>query len=185
MGRLIITLLLIGASVGIFMVPTRALMDEAVPIKVERDDYKRALDDADKIIARRNELEQLKNQISNSDEAYLDKFLPNNVDSVRLIVEIKDIVESKRGLVLQDISVSGKEEDLASALEAEGFSSTQLSLSVRGDYFAFKSLLADLERNLRIVDVVDLEINVDSITGEQSYDVLLRTYWISPPKENV
>lgn len=167
------------------MVPTRALLDETAPIKVERDDYKNALDDADRIIARRNELEQLKNQISSTNEAYLDKFLPNNVDSVRLIVEIKDIVEAKAGLVLQDITVSGEEEALASALEAEGFSSTELTLLVRGDYFAFKSLLADLERNLRIVDVIDLQINVDAATGAQTYTVVLRTYWISNTNENV
>lgn len=185
MGRLIVAIILVAVGVTIFMVPTRGLLDEAKPIEAERDDYRGALDNATVIKAKRDELEKKRSQFDYEDEIALDKFLPDTVDSVRLIVEIKDIVRSKPGLILEDISVSDKEEELVAALKSVGFSSTKLSLVVRGDYFAFKDLMRDLERSLRIVDVVDLDIAVDDITRDQIFTVTLRTYWISSNEKNV
>lgn len=185
MGKLIVSAIMIVAAIVVFMVPTRSLLDQAKPIEAERDDFRAALDNAQVIKARRDELEQKRSQFDYEDELSLDKFLPDTVDSVRLIVEIKDIVKSKPGLFLEDISVSDKEEELAAALKSVGFSSTKLSLVVRGDYFAFKDLMVDLEHSLRIVDVLDLDISVDDTTKESIFTVTLRTYWISRSQENV
>jgi hypothetical protein len=185
MGKLITAIVMVGIGVVIFFVPTRALLDKAKPIEAERDDFKAALDQAQVIKAKRDELEKKRSQFDFKDEQALDKFLPDTVDSVRLIVEIKDIVRSKPGLILQDISVSDKKEELTAALKAVGFSSTKLSFVVKGDYFAFKDLMRDLERSLRIVDVVALDISYDDVTKDQEFSVTLRTYWISSPQENV
>ena len=184
MGRLILSIILIAAAVGIFMIPTTDLLDQAEPIETSRNDFKDALDSAQDIKSQRDKLEDIRNTFSVEDEQSLERFLPDNIDSVRLIVEIKDIVEGKAGLFLEEISVSDKEEELAAALEAVGFSSITLSFQVRGDYFSFKDLLNDLERNLRIVDVINLDIGIDEVTGEYTFAVVIRTYWISQANNN-
>ena len=133
----------------------------------------------------------------------LQKLLPNNVDNIRLILEIEQIA-LPYGMVLKDIKYSATD-TTKSATNGEvaivqGGGAVQsppkdygvwdLEFSTVGTYDNFLNFTRDLESNLRIVDISSIQFSSETASESSStpnsspllesykYDFKIKTYWL-------
>lgn len=182
MTRILISIFLIAVAAFIFFAPLPPLLDQIEELKVEKAELNAALDNAKEIIAVREELTSRYNQFSSADLTKLDKLLPNNVDNVRLIIDINSIA-LKYGMVLKNIVIRTEEQIAAGTalgpVPSSGqFRTVELGFSVSGDYEALRNFLSDLGRSLRLVDIASVNFSPDLSTGLANYKISLRTYWL-------
>jgi hypothetical protein len=103
MFRYIAPIILVGVAVAGFFLYAKPLWDESKVIKTEIASYDEALTNADTLERERNSLTQKYNAIDPNLLTRLDKLLPENVDNIRLVLEIGNIAE-KHGMELTGIS---------------------------------------------------------------------------------
>jgi len=123
-------------------------------------------------------------EVNPADIERLHKLLPDHVDNVRLILDL-DTLASKHGLALQNVAISGAETKEPGAEEVIGPVTSEhgeitIGFATTGTYERFVTFLTDLEKSLRIVDVIELKISPASTLGEPTYNfnITLRTYWL-------
>jgi ribosomal protein L20A (L18A) len=182
MSKNITALILIVLAVGTYFTFTKGKLDELRAIKAVNTEYKTAIDNANRLIAARDKVVKDDINISEADNVRLAKILPDNVDNVRLIIDVKDNIAARHGLFLKGIKTSsptdmpqqGSNENrgVAEAI-ANGYGTVSLSFSVTTSYQTF------LEASLRIMDVSKLSV-IASEGGNGTYDfnVEIKTYWL-------
>lgn len=121
----------------------------------------------------------------------LESFLPDNVDNVRLIVDLNSLA-ARSGVQLSEFSIESNTEASSTqgtaplggggsgalALSAgEPTESLDLSVAATGSYAAFQTFLLGVENSLRHIDVVEISVT-DSQTGIYTYDITFRLYWL-------
>jgi Tfp pilus assembly protein PilO len=110
----------------------------------------------------------------------LNQLLPDDVDAVRLIIDIDTIAE-EHGLTIDNFAVPYiNTKELTT--EENVVESAVMSISAKGSYASFKDFLFDIESSLTLLDVVNLNVHSgvpDYITGGivPSYKIDLQTYW--------
>jgi Tfp pilus assembly protein PilO len=121
--------------------------------------------------------------------ARLLKLLPDNVDNVRLVIDI-DSIAATYGLEARDyaFAASGGSANATADTVADMLGNARLTFTVRGRYEDFKSFLFDLESSLRVLDAKSVTVAtappLTTEEGEQvrqdelSYTVSLTTYWL-------
>jgi len=129
----------------------------------------------------RDELLSKYNTFSQDELGRLEKLLPDHVDNVRLILDL-DGIASRYGMRVRNVSI--EEPRNTRTANAIGVDDTQyeslvLSFTVSGQYSTFRQFVADLERSLRIVDIVGLSFSAND-EGVYDFTVSLRTYWLKP-----
>lgn len=174
--RAFLPFILIILALVIFFVPIRGLLSDVGPLSAERAELISALDNARAIQAAREDLLAKYNNLSPEDTSKLNKLLPDTVDNVRLIIDINSIAE-RHGMVLKNIDVSSAPAAAATSPNLELYDSLILRFSVHGNYNELIAFLDSLGKSLRITDVNDLTFSV-SPTGEQDYEIDLKTYWL-------
>ena len=178
--KFIFPIILLIASVGLFVVYVNPTYQHDQALSAEASDYNQALSKASELRARREELTQQYDAIDSSDIDRLTKLLPDSVDNVRLIININDIAE-KYGMNIKDIQIS---EDNANSGETLGpntqsYGTITLSFGITSTYENFEAFLKDLESSLRIVDVTSLSFSSASAKNDTyDYSVSLQTYWL-------
>jgi len=146
-------------------------------LKSELTKYDDILNSSTKIIAQRDTLVAKKNTISEADKARLEKLLPNNIDNIRLIIEISKIAEN-RSLVVKNVSFG----DLTKTTNTIGpdnslYGTMSLKFTVNSSYNNFLNFLQDLESNLRLLDITDISFTATD-SGFYDFNVSLNTYWL-------
>lgn len=129
------------------------------------------------IISERDNLVKKSNQITTLDKNRLSKFLPDNIDNIRLIIEISDMA-SARGLVAKNISVTDSKKNTDSVnTDLSSYGTLLVRFSVNTTYDNFLIFLKDLESNLRILDVTDISFSSTDV-GFYDFNIGLKTYWL-------
>ena len=190
----LISIVLLIASVGIFfgyINPTYGAVTNKEDIKnrsiqeltAEKGRYTDALNKTREIETAQTGLLEKYSHIPLEDKERLEKLLPDNIDSVRLIIDINNVA-SQYGMTLKNINLTGAGEEIA-AFGAIGpkearFKPVGLKFSVTGTYDEFRSFLKDMERSLRLMDAT----NVTFLARETEYDfsVTLSTYRLNVPR---
>lgn len=192
MFRIIVPTIILVASVGLFVVFTNPNYQQISDLKVSRDAYDQALNNSKQLLAIRDQLKDKYNNLSESDKERLQKLMPDNVDNIRLIIDIQKIA-SQYGMNPKDIkfdarataknTTSGASQVVATPEEAaqdnKDYGSFDLEFSVTGTYQNFMSFLHDLENSLRIVDVGGITFQAaDTGSTAIRYNVHIKTYWL-------
>lgn len=186
MIRLLTPILVLGLALVSFFYFTAPVLTEIDGLKAKRLELTAALDNATKLEGRQRELLDLENAMDQNDLDNLKQLLPNNIDNVRLIIDINNIAK-KRGLAVRNPSITKEAEpsggapagqsNIAAGKETSSKNSVAISFSVSSSYEILKLFLDDLEHSLRIVDLESL-----SFTGNDKnvfdYKISLRTYWL-------
>ena len=181
MIRLFTPILILGLALVSFFYFTAPVLKDLDGLKVRRLALTAALENATKLRDRQKELLDLENAIDPDNIAALKQLLPNNIDNVRLIIDINNIAK-KRGLTVRNPSIA-KEADAATSdtkannRPATDKSSVMISFSVSSSYEVLKLFLTDLERSLRIVDLESLSFSGND-KNLYDYKISLRTYWL-------
>jgi len=178
--RLLVPLISLVAAVVIFFGPTRSALEASKPLVVKRADLEQALENARKIQAVRESLQERYNAFSSSDLGRLTKLLPSHVDNVRLVIDINGMA-STYGMTIKNIeigqTVNPIENPTATSITPDGPEHLDIRFTVSGGYESLKSFLTDLGRSLRIVDITDITFSSKDI-DLYDFTIALRTYWL-------
>lgn len=187
MMGLIIPIVLIAAAVGLFGTFTNATFQESKTLAAKVASYDDALNKAQELRARREELLSQYNTFSVENRQRLMRGLPDNVDNIRLIIDINNIA-ARHQLTLKDVELgdvsdsrAGRSE-LAVGQSGDTVGSVQVSFIVSATYPDFLRFLQDLEHSLRLVDIEGIRFGDTApdpgAQGRGDYTVTIRTYWL-------
>ncbi len=199
MMRFIMPIVLIGITVSLFFIFTNPLYNDISTLREQVASYNAALDNSKALENERDKLTAKYNAINPDDLTKLQKLLPNNVDNIRLILEIGQIA-APYGMVLKDVKYSVTETDTAAktgtVVQGGGAANAapkdygvfDLGFSTSGTYDNFINFTKNLEKNLRIVDISSIAFSSSGAVASAntkinssevySYDFKIKTYWL-------
>lgn len=142
----------------------------------------------DAALSRSRELQDVRDQLlaryntfPPADLNRLQKLVPDHVDNVRLILDL-DSMATKYGMRVRNVAIESEKARASRGQIGPGedaYESVILSFTVSGSYDTFRQYLSDLEKSLRLVDVVGLSFKANE-TGIYDFTVNIKTYWLKP-----
>jgi hypothetical protein len=191
-------IVLVGITVALFLMFTNPLYEDISALRVEVSAYNDALNNSKMLENERDKLTAKYNSIDPANLVKLERMMPENVDNIRLILEIEQIA-APYGMALQDVKynvIDPNEEMLVTGIQGAGsvksapkdYGVFDLEFSTVGSYNNFINFTKDLESNLRIVDISSVVFSSEEsgfTTGGTSsaseiykYNFKIKTYWL-------
>jgi len=168
-------------TIAIFFIYIRPQQVEVNKLKIEE---KSLSADNEKAIQYKQKKEQLVSQvrdnISDSQEKRLKKFLPDSVDNVKLLIDL-DAIAAELGLSIGNTAFNsggGGDENRTDTTDQGLYETITLSFSFVSNYEDFKAFLRLLQQSLRLIDVTDITINTSSDPEFATYRFVVNTYWL-------
>jgi len=178
MRQIVPLLLLIIAILGSIFY-TKPLYADIMKLRADRAQYNEALANAQLLDDRLTKLINDKNSFSSDDLARLRAMVPDNIDTVRLAIEINEIAK-KYSSGIKSISLTNTA-DMQSASKktskAIANNAVTIGFSVGMSYDSFIDFTRDIESNLRIADVVGVSFTPDDTKFIYTFNVTIKTYW--------
>jgi len=173
-------IVLLLLSVGLFYTFTNAQYQDVKKLHTLANEYQNVLENISAIIELREQLLVKYNNLSQAEIGRINKVLPDNVDTVRLALDL-DGMASSYGIAIKNIQTSpgsGTDPNLIVLQDsAKVYDSSTLSFSFISNYTNFLNLLSDIETNLRIMDVKSITF-LATDSGLYDYNVSVETYWL-------
>lgn len=187
MSKNILPIVLIVLAIGIYFTFTDGQIESAKAIQEVNSRYDSAITNARKLVSVRDSVLKSYNSISDDDRVRLEKMLPDNIDNVRLIIDVNSI-GTRHGVVLRNVHTSANDTAKASASTGGGgtlsggggttqYNTVTIAFSVSTTYENFISLIQDIERSLRVMDIASVTLNSND-NGVYDYGVEIKTYWL-------
>jgi Tfp pilus assembly protein PilO len=192
MNRNATPLILIILAIGIFFTFTNPQIGELKQTQAINDGYLVAINNSKTLIQKRDAVLNDYNKLDDTQKQNLNKMLPNNIDNVRLIIDVNAIAQ-KHNLSVKSIHTSAVSGGAAasaptpqsgqprtgtqSSSELAGYNTMSLSLSASATYQNFLDFLNDVQASLRIMDISHLVVTANE-TGTYDYSVDIKTYWM-------
>jgi Tfp pilus assembly protein PilO len=147
-------------------------------LQKEEDEYQSSIKKADAIREKRQVLMDKQSQINPDSLANLVKLLPDNIDNIKLVINLNQIAK-KHNLTLKNIKLdtSIKTNPNKLGVDISKYGTVGLSFSVSSSYDNFQNFLTDLEKSLRLVEITDLSVTGND-TGIYDFSVGIKTYWL-------
>jgi len=194
MFKYILPIILIGVTIAGFFTFTSPYYEGVLLNREQVASYNEALSNSKALEAERDKLTQKYNSFDTEDLSKLHKLLPDNVDNIRLILEIEKIA-SPYGMVLKDVKYDAVNKDNATTQEGaakvskpssnKDYGTWNLEFSTQGTYSNFVNFVKNLENNLRVVDISSIQFssNADSglspsLSEVYKYNFQIKTYWL-------
>jgi Tfp pilus assembly protein PilO len=198
--RYIFLLLLIAASVGVFIAIIVPRYDTIKSTKADITTYNANLATATQLQQSRDALIAQYNNIQKVDLDNIKTLLPDSVDNIRLIIQL-DSLATKSGLSsLRNVDYNPDQASTAATNAATArpvdptvaqrpYGEFVITFQTTGQYSNLLSFISDLEENLRLVDVTNIQFTPVGGTGTGTtvaqnaasgitYKVTLKTYWL-------
>jgi Tfp pilus assembly protein PilO len=203
--RFITPIIFIVVAGAFFFMVTNPMYNNISDIKVQAASYNDALSTSKTLESERDALTTKYNAIDPDDLTKLQKLLPDNVNNIRLILEIEQIA-APYGMTLTNIKYDATDDssttgttDTTTVVQGgstpptsnQDYGTFNLEFSTSGTYDNFMNFTKNLESNLRIVDISSISFSSDSssgvITGVNAkagspevynYDFKIKTYWL-------
>lgn len=208
MNKNISSAILVVVAIGIFFTYTDGKYKEVKNVLAVSAAYDQALKDADDLIRKRDQVITAYNNISVVDRQRLEDILPDNIDNVRLIIDVRNLV-AKRGVNVKNIKTSAanlvvnKDQpkkntnaqyvaeiatpDAAQLQQADNdpIESVNLSFSFNSDYDTFLTILDDLQKSLRVMEITKVTLTPSASatdskidTGKYDFALEIKTFWL-------
>lgn len=175
--KIFIPIVLLSLSITAFFLFIDPTYKETKELRRELALFDSALDNSKELQKIRDAIvEEYNNAISPSDKELLSKFLPNTVDNVRLVRDI-DSIAAHHGLALRNVRVEFGESVGEVGPSTRSYGTATVSFAVAASYPFFLAFLSDLERSLRLVDIVSVSFTA-SDQDLSEYQIGVRTYWL-------
>lgn len=183
--RLLIPSVLVVAAIGLFVAWTNPTYQKAKALSAQVGAFDEALNRAQELKSRRDELLSRRNTFSSDNVQKLDRILPDNVDNIRFTIDIQNIA-ARHNLALKNVALGTVSDSKASrsalsvGSSGDPVGSAEISFAVIASYDDFLAFLQDLEHSLRIVDVekISFKSGDNSVTGKYEFGLTIRTYWL-------
>lgn len=186
--NIVTPLILIIISIGTFFMYTDKVYRGTPPdgtanilsLQEELKKYDDALNNSTAVRQKRDDLQARRSKINPDDIAKLEYLLPNNIDNIKLIINMNNIGD-KHNLVLKGIKLNTNDvkTDSSNKLGSDNskYGTVGINFTVSASYDKFQEFLADLEKSLRLVEITDLGVTANN-TGLYDFSVSLKTYWL-------
>lgn len=171
-------LVISGVLVWGFIDPTYERIKD---LRANESEFNQALNRSRELQEVRDQLLARYNAFPQSELVRLEKLVPDHIDNVRLILDL-DAMASKYGMRVRNVTIesdNARSDRGAVGDDEKPYESVILSFSVSGTYDTFRLFLSDLERSLRLADVVALSFSANE-SGLYTYTVSIKTYWLKP-----
>jgi Tfp pilus assembly protein PilO len=178
MFRALFPFIFIISAIGLFFGYIDPSYDGVKALKVQENEFNQALNKSKELKEIRDELISKYNAFSTNDLNRLNKLLPDNVDNVRLVLDI-DNIASAYNMRIKDVTIIRSEEREPGIIGPSEnlYESVKLTFSTVSSYENLKLFLKDLESSLRIVDVIEASF-IQPIGDLYEYNIGIRTYWL-------
>jgi len=193
MFKFITLAILIGVSTAGFVFFTNPLYKDVLTLRSQTASYNEALNNSKSLENERDKLTKKYNTINPENLVKIAKLLPDNVDNIRLILEIEKVA-LPYGMVLRDVKYDNVSKDAqGGATQGDDMSPNSnreygiwdLEFSTSATYNNFINFVKDLEKNLRIVDISAVNFSSEvgtgvnpSFVGVYNYQIKIKTYWL-------
>lgn len=176
----IVPIILILASVGLFIFFTNKEYQQVKVLQKEIASYNKALGKSREVLKKRADLQAKYAQFSNSDLDSLSKMIPDHVDNVQLILDLNGIAR-KRNMAISKIKITESQTSGSGAVaigpDSRAYDSILVSFRTSAPYESVLGFIRDMEQGLRLVDITDFSFKADP-KNVNEYSVTLRTYWL-------
>lgn len=176
---------MLGGAVAVFVLFVSPRYQNIKALRATASDYASAIENAKKLSEEQADREAQYNAIPREAIDSLETALPNNVDNIRLIIQINSIALKTGMSSLREVDYATKEVIPAPGAEVSpgGLSGEfEMKFSTFGSYRNFLNFISALEQNLRLVDItkIGFEVLEDETkrTPDPKYVVTLKTYWL-------
>lgn len=180
--KLFLPILFLAISGGLFFIYIDPTYGQVKDLLVQQGQIDQALSRSKELQDVRDSLLARYNTFPTAEIDRLQKLVPDHVDNVRLILDL-DAMASKYGMRVRDVNIGGndgsKPDTATIGSDDSAYESVVLSFAVSGTYDTFRQYLADLEKSLRLVDVVGLQFRA-SDNGIYNFTFHIKTYWLKP-----
>lgn len=178
--RTILSILMIIASVAGFVAYISPQYGKIQDLRERQGEYDVALANARKLQAEREKLLTRFNEFERGKVEDLEKLLPDNIDNVKLIIEL-DSLAAQFGMALQDVNVLDQASQTTGdpvAQDSLPYGVVSLEFSVSGPYDRFVGFIEQVETSLRLIDVYAIDFQTPTTSNNYTYRVKVRTYWL-------
>ncbi len=171
-------LLLIVLSVGLFYLYINPQYTEINTLNAKEAEYSNALDKAQQIQQIRANLLTKYNNFSQENMQKLQTLLPDNVDNVRLALDLANVAK-KYNIDIKDIKIDKPLNDLQAGPtgQIKPYGEAKVTFSFSASYENFVKYVMDIEQSLRIVDVSGISFKAPP-SGMYDYTLVVNTYWL-------
>lgn len=181
MKRIILPIILIIISAGVFVIFIDPTYKNIGALKEEKAQYDEARNKSKELRGIRDGLLEKYATFSENDIDRVKKMIPDNVDNVKLIMDINAIA-ANYGAIIRDIKLNAPEdtsEEARMGAEDTKYGSVTLSFSMTSSYETFMSFITDLKDSLRLVDITDLSFSVvPKEENNYKFNFTVKTYWL-------
>lgn len=199
MFRQISALIIIAIAVALFFLVTQGNIKKIETNSAEVDHLSSVLDNIKLYKEKHDQLIVEYNSIETNDIDRLEKFLPDNVNNVRLILAVQNVAKDL-GISIKNVTydsnsqkaTAGQTSTSQEALnkQTKDYGVFDMNFTITGRYPEFVTFLSRIEKSLRIVDVRQIEFSAKdpkagvTPTSDEVYqfDIDLRTYWLNQVK---
>ncbi|MBX4209563.1 type 4a pilus biogenesis protein PilO [Candidatus Parcubacteria bacterium] len=173
----IISIVLIVASIGLFFGYADPAYTEIQKLRLEKADYDKALDNSKELQAQRDKLLEKFNAMEKTDLDKLAKLLPDNIDNVRLIIDIDEMAKAY-GMRIRNFKTDANEKKDTIGKDNTPYGTLTLSFSTTAAYNTFLAFLRDVEHSLRVINVTAVQFASNDTGPLYDYNVTVKTYWL-------
>jgi hypothetical protein len=185
MFRTLTPIFSIVIAVAVFFFFAQPMFSEIKVVQDETNEYRIAVEKASEFNQLLQSLISKRNAFSARERERLEALVPDNIDEVKLLVDLEGIAKS-HGMLLGNIMVSeltpatATADDEGSRIDSrESFSSVDISFDVIGNYEQLRSVLTDIERSLVLMEIVNITFESSSFDLQQ-YSITVRAYGFPP-----
>lgn len=196
--KFLLPIIFIIAAIGIFVGFTNPVYLDVQSLSAEAESYNEALANSKKLQERRDELTRTYNNFSQTDVQALETMVPDSVDNIGLIQEIQRL-GLQLGITVKNVNFDPNQIDLEDgefeeelenpnaarpATQTIGSRGRQaqsvgvvnglydtflLEFTISGSYANFVAFLQELEKNLRIVDISNINFTANSLDRDGNF----------------
>lgn len=170
-------IILLLLSVGLFYTFINPQYQDVRKLYALAGEYQNILQNASAIIELRDQLLVTYESLPKAEIERVNKALPDNVDTVRLALDL-DNMASRYGISIKNIQTAagnGGANAIVLPEHAGVYEKTTISFGFVSSYENFMRLLADLEKNLRIMDIKSISFQIGP-SNLYDYQVSVETY---------
>lgn len=173
----IISIILLLASLGLFFGYVDPTYTHIKQEQAQKSDYDTALNNSKALQTERDALLQKFNAMPKSETDRLQKLLPDNIDNIRLIIDLDEMARTY-GMRIRNFSADPSEKTDTVGAATGAYGTLILSFSTTAPYNTFLAFLRDVERSLRILDITTVSFSSSDTNQLYDYSVTLKTYWL-------
>lgn len=172
---------LIAAAIGLFAGYTNGAYQSSKALGAQRGAYDTALSTAHDLKQQRDDLLKRRDTFTEEDTNKLARLLPDNVDNIRLIIDVNTIA-ARHQLTLKNVSlgsIGANQQHTTASVGAAGapVGQVELGFTVTANFDNFDAFMIDLEHSLRLVDIEKVDFKTGA-ADNSDYSVTVRTYWL-------